>query len=109
MKTAVTHVEVIEPAGPGRPSDYSEALTDTICERIGNGESLRRVCERLGIAPAEVMAFGDAQNDMSMLDFAGYGVAMGNACAELKAMADEVTLSNNEDGIAVSLAKHFGV
>ena len=55
------------------------------------------------------MAFGDAQNDMSMLDFAGYGVAMGNACEELKAMADEVTLSNNEDGIAVSLAKHFGV
>ena len=76
---------------------------------VSKSESLRRVCERLGIAPAEVMAFGDAQNDMSMLDFAGYGVAMGNACAELKAMADEVTLSNNEDGIAVSLAKHFGV
>ena len=76
---------------------------------VSKSESLRRVCERLGIAPAEVMAFGDAQNDMSMLDFAGYGVAMGNACEELKAMADEVTLSNNEDGIAVSLAKHFGV
>lgn len=44
MNTAVIHVEVIEPTGPGRPSDYSEALTDTICERIGNGESLRRVC-----------------------------------------------------------------
>lgn len=76
---------------------------------VSKSESLRRVCERLGIAPAKVMAFGDAQNDMSMLDFAGYGVAMGNACEELKAMADEVTLSNNEDGIAVSLAKHFGV
>ena len=76
---------------------------------VSKSESLRRVCERLGIAPAEVMAFGDAQNDLSMLDFAGYGVAMGNACEELKAMADEVTLSNNEDGIAASLAKHFGV
>lgn len=76
---------------------------------VSKSESLRRVCERLGIAPAEVMAFGDAQNDLSMLDFAGWGVAMGNACEELKEMADEVTLSNNEDGIAASLAKHFGV
>ena len=53
------------------------------------------------------MAFGDAQNDMSMLDFAGRGVAMGNACPELKEMADEITLSNNEDGIAASLTRHF--
>ena len=44
---------------------------------------------------------------MSMLDFAGHGVAMGNACDELKDMADEITLSNNEDGIAASLSRHF--
>ncbi|MSV24512.1 HAD family phosphatase [Selenomonas sp. WCA-380-WT-3B 3/] len=74
---------------------------------VSKSSSLSRVCERLGVDPSEVMAFGDAQNDMSMLEFAGCGVAMGNACAELKDMADEVTLSNNEDGIAVSLARHF--
>ena len=55
------------------------------------------------------MAFGDAQNDISMLEFAGFGVAMGNACDELKVLADEITLSNNDDGIAVSLAKHFSI
>ena len=74
---------------------------------VSKSTSLAIVCERLGIARAEVMAFGDAQNDMSMLDFAGHGVAMGNACPELKEMADEITLSNNEDGIAASLTRHF--
>jgi Cof subfamily protein (haloacid dehalogenase superfamily) len=69
--------------------------------------SLAKVCAQLGIEPAEVMAFGDAQNDMGMVRFAGHGVAMGNACPELKAMADEVTLTNNEDGIAHTLERIF--
>jgi Cof subfamily protein (haloacid dehalogenase superfamily) len=71
-------------------------------------ESLRLVCAHLGIASDEVMAFGDGHNDMSMLEFAGHGVAMGNACEELKRIANEVTLTNNEDGIAHALARHFG-
>lgn len=74
---------------------------------VSKSSSLAKVCSRLGIRQDEVMAFGDAQNDMSMLDFAGHGVAMGNACAELKEIADEITLSNNEDGIAVSLERHY--
>jgi hydroxymethylpyrimidine pyrophosphatase-like HAD family hydrolase len=71
--------------------------------------ALEHACDKLGIDRREVMAFGDAQNDMSMLAFAGYGVAMGNACDELKAMADEITATNNEDGIAVTLARHFDI
>ncbi len=71
--------------------------------------SLAKVCEKLSIDPSEVMAFGDAQNDIGMIRFAGCGVAMGNACEELKAVADEITLSNNEDGIAHTLARHFGL
>ena len=76
---------------------------------VSKSSSLGKACERLGITPSEVMAFGDAQNDISMLEFAGFGVAMGNACDELKVLADEITLSNNDDGIAVSLAKHFSI
>ena len=76
---------------------------------VSKSSSLHQACARLGIAPYEVMAFGDAQNDMSMLDFAGYGVAMGNACDELKAMADEITATNNEDGIALTLSRHFDI
>lgn len=76
---------------------------------VSKSASLGAACERLGIRPQEVMAFGDAQNDMSMLEFAGYGVAMGNACSELKAIADEITLSNNEDGIAAAISRHFDI
>lgn len=74
---------------------------------VSKYSALEQAAKYLGISRAEVIAFGDAQNDMSMLDFAGYGVAMANACDELKAMADEVTLSNNDDGIAATLAKFF--
>ena len=57
----------------------------------------------LGIDQSEIVAFGDAQNDRTMLEWAGIGVAMGNAVDEVKVVADKVTLSNNEDGIAVAL------
>lgn len=76
---------------------------------VSKSKSLARVCEQLKIDPSEVMAFGDAQNDIDMLKFAGCGVAMGNACEELKAIADEVTLDNNHDGIAAALEKHFDI
>ncbi|MBR3840382.1 MAG: HAD hydrolase family protein, partial [Erysipelotrichales bacterium] len=49
--------------------------------------------------------FGDGYNDMSMIDFAGLGVAMGNAVDEVKDKADIITKSNDEDGIAVVLEK----
>lgn len=61
----------------------------------------------LGYRREEMIAFGDAQNDSTMLQYAGIGVAMGNAVPEVKAIADEVTASNDEDGIALSLYKHL--
>ncbi|MEI6287379.1 MAG: Cof-type HAD-IIB family hydrolase [Bacillota bacterium] len=74
---------------------------------VNKGAALQMLCAELGIAREAVMAFGDAQNDLSMLQFAGIGVAMDNACATLKAVADEITLSNDDDGIAHTLGKYF--
>ena len=54
-----------------------------------------------------MIAFGDGQNDAGMLKYCGIGVAMGNAIDEVKAIADEVTLSNEEDGIAHTLKKYI--
>lgn len=76
---------------------------------ISKADSLAKVCDSLHITSEEVMAFGDAQNDLSMIQFAGLGVAMGNACEELKEAADEITLSNNEDGIAAVVEKYFNL
>jgi Cof subfamily protein (haloacid dehalogenase superfamily) len=72
---------------------------------VDKTRALRETFATLGIDATEVIAFGDAQNDRSMLEWAGTGVAMGNAVDEVKAIADEVTLSNNEDGIAVALER----
>lgn len=72
---------------------------------INKGQGIRDICKVLGMEPAEVIAFGDAENDIPMLRTAGMGVAMGNAQETVKAAADMVTLSNNDDGIAAALEK----
>ena len=52
------------------------------------------------------MAFGDGENDMDMLKFAGIGIAMGNADTQVKAIADEVTESVDENGVVRALYRH---
>lgn len=76
---------------------------EVIPQRINKGQGIRDICRALGIDPWEVIAFGDAENDIPMLRAAGVGVAMGNAAENVKAAADTVTLSNNDDGIAAAL------
>ena len=78
---------------------------EVIPKVINKGQGIRDICAVLGIDPAEVISFGDAANDIPMLQTAGMGVAMGNAQEAVKAAADMVTLSNNEDGIAAALEK----
>ena len=78
---------------------------EVIPKVINKGQGIRDICKVLGITPAEVISFGDAANDIPMLREAGMGVAMGNASEAVKAAADMVTLSNNEDGIAAALEK----
>ena len=72
---------------------------------VSKSKSLARVCEQLGIQSSEVMAFGDAQNDMDMIRFAGHGVAMGNATPDILAAADAVTDTNDRDGVAKALER----
>ena len=73
---------------------------------INKGQGLLDTRRALGIDPTETVAFGDAQNDIPMLKAAGIGVAMGNAADPVKAAADQVTATNNEDGIALWLEKY---
>ena len=72
---------------------------------INKGQGIRDICGVLGMDTAQVITFGDAENDIPMLQVAGMGVAMGNAADAVKAAADMVTLSNNDDGIAAALEK----
>ncbi|RGV43700.1 HAD family phosphatase [Collinsella sp. AF14-35] len=75
---------------------------------IDKARALEGALPKLGIDASEVVSFGDGQNDKSMIEWAGTGVAMGNAVDEVKAVAQMVTADNNEDGIAVALDKLLG-
>ena len=74
---------------------------------IDKAKALDTVLIPKGYKKEEMIAFGDGHNDASMVRYAGTGVAMANAVQDLKDIADEVTLSNDEDGIAVTLAKYM--
>jgi hydroxymethylpyrimidine pyrophosphatase-like HAD family hydrolase len=71
---------------------------------VDKGTGLAVVAETLGVDPADVLVFGDMPNDLPMFAWAGWGrVAVANAHPSVLAVADEVTLSNDEDGVAVYL------
>lgn len=74
-------------------------------EGASKGNAILRLGKLLGIKREEIMACGDSQNDLAMIEAAGLGVAMGNAVEEVKAAADYVTLSNEEDGVAAVIEK----
>jgi Cof subfamily protein (haloacid dehalogenase superfamily) len=65
------------------------------------GAGLRWLCAHLAIEPADVVVFGDEINDLAMFEFAGHSVAVANASPSVRAAADEVTDSNDNDGVAM--------
>lgn len=71
--------------------------------------ALAAICSDLGIGPAEVVAFGDAPNDLPMLRWAGHGVAVANAHPLVLEQAAEVAPSNQDDGVAVVLERLLGL
>lgn len=74
---------------------------------VTKASGLAVITTALGIEPQDVLAFGDAPNDTPMLAWAGHGVAVANAHPEVLALVDEVTLSNDADGVAAYLERMF--
>ncbi len=72
---------------------------------IDKAQSLKVLLDVVGASREEMVAFGDGYNDLSMIEFAGVGVAMSNAQDVVKESADVVTLSNDEDGVAEYIEK----
>ncbi|MFJ2367678.1 Cof-type HAD-IIB family hydrolase [Microbacterium sp. NPDC087665] len=75
-------------------------FVEIMAQGVTKATGLARLCGHLGIDRAHVVAFGDALNDVEMLRWAGHGVAMAGADDIVRDAADEVTLSNDEDGVA---------
>ena len=72
---------------------------------VTKASGLERLCGILGVQQHEVIAFGDHLNDLDLLQWAGRGIAMGNGLDDVKQAADEVTLTNDEDGLAVVIER----
>ncbi|MFI0543062.1 Cof subfamily protein (haloacid dehalogenase superfamily) [Streptomyces canus] len=85
-----------------------EGIVELLPLGLSKATGLSLAARRLGLKAADTIAFGDMPNDIPMFAWASYGVAMADAHAELKAVADEVTSSNEEDGIAVVLERLLG-
>ena len=84
-------------------SDYLEVMP----ARINKGSALARLLGSYGITAEQTMAFGDGDNDLEMLTWAGYGVAMGNASPRVLAAVTRKTGRNNDEGVADYLENFF--
>lgn len=78
---------------------------EVMSKDTSKGIAVKKFCEILGIDNKEVICIGDNENDISMIEFAGLGIAMGNATDEVKSKADFVTDTNVNDGVAKALRK----
>lgn len=82
-------------------------LLEAAAAGVDKASGLAGLAAELGVDAADVIAFGDMPNDVEMLTWAGHGVAMGNAHPDVRAVADEVTAPNVEDGVALVLERWF--
>lgn len=82
-------------------------IMDIMPKNVSKGEAIKELCKYLNIDVPETVVFGDGLNDIEMFKTGGYTVAMGNAADEIKELADVVTKTNNEAGVAYELNKIF--
>jgi Cof subfamily protein (haloacid dehalogenase superfamily) len=92
-----------------QPQPSHQAWVEVYHPEVRKAVALLALAARLGIAPEEIIYFGDSLNDLEVMRAVGYPVAMGNALPEVKAVAWRVAPSNNEEGVARVLAELFGI
>jgi hydroxymethylpyrimidine pyrophosphatase-like HAD family hydrolase len=80
-------------------------FVEVVATGVSKAAALASICADLGIDACEVVAFGDAPNDLAMLRWAGRGIAMANAYRDVIAEVSETTASNNDDGVALAIER----
>ncbi len=84
-----------------------DQFIDVMHKEANKGNALRRFAEQKGLAPEAIIAMGNYYNDIEMLEYAGLGIAMDNSPEAVKAKADTVTASNNENGVYTALKQYI--
>jgi Cof subfamily protein (haloacid dehalogenase superfamily) len=82
-------------------------VIEILPKHLSKAFGLEHIATHLKMKPKQIIAFGDQVNDIEMLQFAGQGIAMGNSVDSVKKAADQITLSNDEDGVAIYLEEFF--
>jgi len=109
LDPAEFRIRVIDAVGEvATPTWTTDRLMEISAVGVTKGGALAALCERLGVGPGEVVAFGDMPNDLPMLAWAGTSYAVANGHESVLAAADHVAPPNTEDGVAVTLAGLFG-
>ncbi|MCQ9209818.1 Cof-type HAD-IIB family hydrolase [Granulicatella seriolae] len=107
-----TDQELLDQQAQQLPAEFFDSYTtvksrpillEVLPKGVSKGDALVRLADLLGISMDEMMACGDEENDLSMIEAAGFGVAMENAIDSLKEAADYITASNNHDGVAQAI------
>ena len=80
-------------------------LVEVLTKGVNKAFGLEKLAQKLNIEPSEIAAIGDAANDVEMLEYAGLAIAMGNASEEVKAIADIVTDTNENNGVIKAIDK----
>ena len=91
-----------------RATRWNRFAADIVLGEAGKENGIRKMLDHYGISRDEIMAFGDADNDLDMISFAGIGVVMGNGTERMKEIADYITASVDEGGVVEAL-RHFGL
>ncbi len=99
------HAEVIDHRRWAAPWHVIEIVKSGLSKAVG----IDRVAQYYNIPKERIIAFGDEDNDLEMIEYAGTGVAMGNAISQLKSIANEITDTNEKDGIGVFLKDYFRI
>ncbi|GIE32012.1 haloacid dehalogenase [Actinoplanes italicus] len=125
--TLVPAVKLLARSSTADPDDFLELVSRTLGDRaeatrssssalveisaagVTKAAGLAWFCEREGVTADQVVAFGDMPNDIPLLTWAGRGVAVGNAHPALRAIADDMTGTNDADGVADYLASLFNL
>lgn len=111
----IDHPAIINQAVSQLPDDFKDDFyfvqsepffLEAMNKAASKGNTITGLAADLGIDISDVMAIGDQGNDLSMIQAAGFGVAMGNGIDEVKDAAQAVTLTNREDGVAAAIRKY---
>ena len=106
VQVAILGEEELQATGPYESACAYAFNMEITAPGVDKGEALKVLCSKLGIDASEVMAFGDADNDLGMLSWAGWSFAMGNGTDKAKAAAKYVTGRNSDSGVAQGVEQY---